>query len=519
MSESSKVVVAHPLQHIKLLIIVIVTIALLLLGYAGGYFILPGMIRSAYGDADCASVLARNDLYSGAYPFAVTNKEDANIIQECAIYTLAMTSEESKSWQDSYNAFSVYSETYPDGLFKNVIPEHSANVLMALINEDVEQGNFSEASTRLDYVLDNYKDTSIVADAEKLKFDLHLALGRDRRETGDFAGAEKIFQEYFLQAQEGQRAEDVKSSLLELAQTNLDWGLELQSQENFAGAQAKFEIAISLDPDSSAASGPTAKAKASLAGLYIQWGDYLIAYNDFANAMQLYKTAATFFESGDSSSAKDVIAEGYVRWADELINQDDFLGGLVLLDFAQASSDTDATKKLVDSARSDLLFAFSRSDGKQAQKAIENAVQIVCNHQTPPKPPIFGLDPDNISAGVEGAGQRLPDSIAAKTPASLHFVACVEEDSRIVGTLTLPISAVMFGGPPGVLQITYANRQYIWNVVLREINTGEIVGESVITGEEPAALVDYQLDLRTFNYFGAKPKIADLADWILTVIN
>jgi tetratricopeptide (TPR) repeat protein len=438
-------------------------------------------------------------------------------VRECAIYTLAVTNEEAEAWRDSYNAFSVYSETYPKGLFIDDTHQHGAVALMGLVKEEVGKENYSKANSGLDFILTNYGDTPTAADAEKLKSDLRMALGVDLRESGDFAGAEQIFKEINAQAQDNGQNEDVRSSQLELAQTYLAWGLDLQSQEKFAEAKAKFDIAVSTDPDPSSASGPAAQAKASQVDLYIHWGDYLIGQKDFANAMEHYKTAASL--SGDQSKANDLIANGFVQWAAESINGEDFLGALILLDFAQESSDTASTKTLVKDTRSDLYFAFSKSDGEQAQQAMEDAVRIVCEHHVQPSLPIFGLDDENVLAGVDGVGaQLLPDSIAATNPASLHYVACIEEDTKVSGTLTLPISTLTFGGGPGVVQITYANFQYFWNVVLRKIETGKDVEETIIEGVEPLALVDYNIDATTFNYFGAKPDIADLADWILTVI-
>lgn len=517
MSESSKAVAASPFYRSRLFILLVAVIALLGFGYIGGYFVLPNMIRSTYSNGNCASVLSWNDIYSNVYSFVALNETSAGLVKECAIYTLAITNEQAESWQDSYNAFSVYSETYPHGLFTKEAHEHSAVTLMSLVNGDIGKGNYSKANERLNYVLENYGDTSIVADAEKLKSDLRVTLGTDLRDAGNFADAEQIFKEINQQAQVNNRAEEVRSSQLELAQTYLKWGLELQSQKKFAEAKAKFDLAVSTDPDPSSESGPAAQVNANQADLYIQWGDYLISQKDFANAMQLYKTAASFSGS-DDPSANDIIAKGYVQWATELMNEEDFLGGLVLLDFAQESSNTDATQTLVDGTRSDLFHAFSQSDGEQARKAIDDAVRIVCVHHTQPSLPIFGLDEENIRAGVDGAGESLPESIAATIPATLHFVACVEDDTKLVGTLTLPISNTLFGGSPGVTQITYANFQYIWNVVLRKVDTGEDVKETVVEGVKPAPLVDYNIDFATYNYFGAKPKITDLADWIQTVI-
>ena len=521
MSESSKKNTKTLSPRTIIIIVLVLVFVVMLGGYASGYFILPNMIRSAYSDGNCETVLSRNDLYSGVYPFAVANEVDSELIRECAVYTLAIASEEAKSWRDSYNAFSVYSETYPNGLFTDAAHEHSAVVLMSLINEDVEQGNYSQANAGINDILENYGDTPTAADAEKLKSNLRIGLGKDLRATGDFAGAERIFKELNAQAQENNQADDVKLSQLELAQTHLDWGQELQSQENFAEARAKFDIAISIDPDPSAGSGPAAQANASLAGLYTQWGDYLITQKDFANAMARYKTAATLSGSDDPSAANDIIAKGYIQWAAELINGEDFLGALVLLDFAQESGGTDTIKTLVDDVRSDLYLAFSNSDGEQAQKEMQDAVRIVCVHHIQPSLPIFGLDQSTIRARVYGTEEPLPESIAAVTPASLHYAACIEEDTRRVEELTIYVDAKIYCARcVGTAQRYFQSFQYFWNVSLRKIDGGDKVGATAIDGDKPVKLdpLNINTDARFYSFFGAKPDIEDLADWIEAII-
>ncbi len=516
MSESSKIYKSAPLQQIRWIVIVIIVI--LVLGYVGGYFILPGMVKSAYQDGNCEAVLSRNDIYSRVYPAMITNGRNTALVRECAIYTLGITNEEAGAWHDSYNAFRVYSETYSQGLFAVKAHEHSAIVLMALAKDDAEKKDYLKANDDLDFIMENYGDTATVADAEKLKSDIRMALGTDLRETGDFAGAEQIFKEINVWGQENNREEDVRSSQLELAQTYLTWGLKLQSQKNYAEAKAKFDNAISTDPDPSSESGPAAQAKTSMSSLYVQWGDHLIGQKDFANAMERYKTAASMPGGNNPSSANEIVANGYIQWASELVREEDFLGALVLLDFAQASSSTNSTQTLVDDARSDLYLAFSKSDGEQAQKAMDDAVQIVCEHHIAPSLPIFGLDEKNIRAKAYGAGDQLSGPIAATTPASLHYVACVEEDNRVVGTLTVPVSSREFGGGPGVTVTTYANFQYFWKVVLRKIESGEEVETTTIDGVKPAKLEVFTINFKQYNYFGPKPSIADLADWIQTVI-
>jgi hypothetical protein len=129
-------------------------------------------------------------------------------------------------------------------------------------------------------------------------------------------------------------------------------------------------------------------------------------------------------------TASEIIATGYLHWAAALITDEDFLGALVLLDLAEAAAAGDEARALVDTARSNLYLAFSQSDGEQAQKAMHDAAKSVCRHHVAPRLPIFGLDAEHVGAVVEGATGELPANIAATTPASLHYVVCIEETAE-----------------------------------------------------------------------------------------
>ena len=519
MSESPQ---ENPSSHRRrsklLFIVVILTVIILpMLVYAGGDFFFPGMGKTAYQNGDCETVLSRDALYRRLYPVTAGYKSNSNSVTECAVYSLATSNEDAGKWRDSFNAFRVYSDAYPQGYFVTVSHERGAIVLMELIKEEMSQNKFTDAVGEINFLLNEYGDTSVAVDAEKIKVDILMAFGVELRESGGFAGAEQIFKEINAGAQDNNDAEIVRSSQLELAQTYLAWGDALLSQDKFAEANVKFDLAASTDPDPSSASGPSAQANAGRVGLYSQWGDYLVAQKDFANAMKRYETAGILLEKDDPVAAKDIVAGGYVQWAKEAYSEEDFLGALVLLDFAQANSEAAITKRLVDDTRANLYQAFSYSEGGQAKRAMEDAVQIVCEHHTQPSLPIFGKDGENKLAGIYGVEDRLPKSVAAKTPASLHYTACIDEDTKLVGTLTLPISATQFGGPPGVVQITYANYQYVWNVVLRYVDTGDEILTTVIEGVPPADLIPFNIDITTFSYFGARPNIEDLANLIADV--
>ena len=363
MSESSKATTLTPLQRNKMFIIIIIAgLVLLSIGYVGGYFAFPSLIKSAYQAKSCETMISRYDLYRSAYPIANEENEMVDLVRECAVYTLALANEGSEAWHDSYNAFSVYSETYVQGLFVGEVHEHSAIVLMGLVNEEVETKDYLKANDSLDYILENYSDTTTAAEAEKLKSDLRVELGAYLRETGDFAGAEGVFNDLLTLSKNTNNTENIKTAYRDLAQTYLDWGMALQLEKQFEGALAKYELTLETDPDPSSTNSLASQAKSGMITLYTQWGDYLIEQTNYSDAIGYYETAATL--SDDQSEAMDIIAQGYTQWAIGLGNNDDFIGALTLLNLAQETASTATKKESVDQARSDIYLSLSRSSGK-----------------------------------------------------------------------------------------------------------------------------------------------------------
>lgn len=525
MSESSKDITVTPRRGIVLIIIITaVIVVVLVLGYVGGYFLLPGMIKSAYQSKDCQTVLSREGVYTSIYPAVIANKEIPNLVRECAVYTLAIREEEMKNWRNSYDAFSVYSASYPQGLFVADAHEHGANVLVSLAKDEMSQKHYLEAVGDINLLLIDYVDTTAASDAKKLRSDLYMALGDDLQETGDFAGAEQAFKDVNTWALDGNDVDYAKASQLELAQTYLTWGQALQAQEDFAEAKIRFDAAVSTDPNPSSSSGPASLANAGQVDLYVQWGDSLVQHGDFMKAMDYYGIAAELAEKPDPATANNIMAKAYVNWAERLSKDEDFIGALVLLDYADANFASEPTKEIVNDARQEVYLAFSESDGEQAVKALDVAAAVICVHHVQPRLPIFGLNTDKVLFDMYGVGGELPENIAATTPGSLHYIACVDEDTKVVGAATHGVGSFYFdpGAPYSLIQIRYERHQYIWMVSLRETKTSEEKASTTIAGGEPPPLPSTTQEIyqnaRKPLFFGEKPDIEDLADWLLMVI-
>ncbi len=487
-------------------------IIMLVLAYVGGYFIFPSSIQSAYQEENCETVLSRANLYTGLYPFATSQTELFQAVQECAVYTLALMHENEGTWRDAYHTFAVYSESYPNGRFEGDVHERTASVLMRLARDAITEKKYMEGLQSIDLVLSDFSGTEAAGEAQALKLDLYMRWGVDLREAGHYGESERIFQEVHELAAPG----TVTSSQLELSQTYLAWGLDLGSRKDFAEARMKLDLAASTDPHG----GSSGDVQAGLKNLYTQWGDYLVEQGDYGNAMGRYETAASLTRDSDSTAASAVIANGYLHWSAALSKNEDFLGALVLLDYAKQAAATDEARALVDAARSDLYLAFSQSDGEQAQRAMLDAATSVCRHHIAPRLPIFGLDTETIGAVVEGATGELPANILATTPASLHYVVCIEENTKVVGST----SRRLYATEAGFRQYVFERLQYSWTTSLRQMNTGDESATTIIEGGDappfPAAEWDYYVAARSGStqYFGPKPEFADLVTWLSLAI-
>ncbi len=490
-----------------------ITIALVF-AYFGGNFVLPRMIESAYQNKNCETVRNLGDIYSGMYPSMMTNKSIAVMVRECAVFMLAINKEEEKAWRDSYNAFIVYSETYPNGLFDVEAHEHSAVVLIGLAKGEVSQKKYSEAIADLNIVLIDFGDASAFADAVNLIPEVYKAWGADLRNTSDFDGAEKVLKEFQVWAQSNNRIDNVKHAQRELAQTYFAWGLALQAKRQFEDAKVKLDLVSSTDPEPLSSSGLASQVKENQIRFYGEWGDYLVEQKDFAGAIEKYKTAVSLAGISDKTNMEDDIANVYLVWANSLSISEDFLGALDQVALAAENSMSDTMKKSVDDAKLEINLAFSQSSGEQAQQSIKDVAEGICTSGKKPTLPIFGLDEDNILAVVYGIEEILPANVSAITPGAMHYVACIEDTVKSIQFFKF-------------YRFLMDRKIYVWNVTLRLVETGEVIGRTSIEGGVPILVpipdkmtqtwgkdnIDHNQIYQPF--FGTRPNIIELANWLL----
>ncbi|HXQ39283.1 MAG TPA: hypothetical protein VN843_35110, partial [Anaerolineales bacterium] len=416
------------------------------------------------------------------------------------------------------------SESYPNGLFVTEAHEHRAVVLTGLAKEQTSQKEYAEALGNLALILKDYGDTSVAEDAAGLNIEAYTAWGTDLRKAGNFEGAEKVFNEFRAWTESNQKTEYTSAAQREISQTYLDWGLALQSQKQFEAAKAKLEMAVMTDPEQASSSGTAAEVKANQTKFYGEWGDYLVEQTDFARAIEQYETAVSLSDDKNQPAAKDAVANGYIQWAIGLSAEEDFLGAQRQLELAREKAITGSMKKSVDDARQDVYIAFSKSSGEQAQQAMKDAAKIVCDQHKMPSLPIFGVDQEKFLVGINGVDESLPKNVVATTPGEMHYVACIEEDSKIVESVIHTESSYFFNpNPPYTkIKVEFNRIQYFWTVTLRKVDTGKEVESTMVEGKDPPPFPTDPWEIAAAvtspQYFGPKPDLADLAEWLLLVI-
>jgi tetratricopeptide (TPR) repeat protein len=422
----------------KLKMIVAIVIVLIALPgiYFAGNFILANAIKSSYQSKNCEQMLSLDDFYISAYPASIADQSITGMVNECALYALAVETEGKKTatWQGVYNVYRAYIYHYPKGFFVSDAQEHGALALAALAKEQLAAKKYTEALATINTIQQSFGKTNAAKEAPNLTPEIYLACAEDQlaarkytdaigninlalqspgrasasneatslmsevyttwakgqRDSGDFAGAETTLKTFKTWAEGAKKTDAVKSAQGELAQTYLAWGLDFQTKKQFEDAKAKFDQAISTDPDPAASDGPAVQTKAAQIEMYIAWGDSLIEKSDFTGTLDRYQMVVSLAGIKDQPAAKDRIADIYLKWAVKLSGSEDFLGALKTVEQAKAMAVTDSAKKRAETAQADIYQAFSQSTGQQAQQAIADATDKFCKLKEQPALPIFG---------------------------------------------------------------------------------------------------------------------------------
>lgn len=514
MSEIAKTLINFPKVHTKLFIVALSVMALLLV-YGLGIIVLPMSILYGYQNKNCELAFSLNTAYTNLYPGFIQDGTTQGPVSECTAYTLATSHEEAGNWQDAYDSYQVYSSTYPNGLYANEASEHSAVVLLRLTRNQIEQKTYPEALTNLNLIVADFSEAGASAEAWTLFPSVYTSWGTSLRESSDFEKSEQVFNEFTTWSQNNQKTDLEADAQRELMQTYLDWGLALQSQKEFESALAKLDLAEAAS--SKSGSDSLVQVKTGQSGVYIEWGNDLLEQGEYSAAIERFNLAIS--KSGENNTARDALANGYIHWANSLSAEEDFLAALAQLEIAQKSALTEEMKQSVEFAFRETYLAFSNSTGTQARLAMREAFELVCNRNKKPTLPIFGLNKDLVRVGIYGADDaRLPESLAARTPGEMHYIACIEEENRTIDSRSQRSIVLRTSRGYYYTIVDQFRAQVIWNIELLTtdtVDTLESVAEKTFTGGTPPP---FPATAEGTYFYGSPPTIEELTEWLESVI-
>ena len=511
MSEIIKTTVSTHKSRIIVLVGVLFILFLLLV-YGAGIIALPVLILTNYQSRDCDSTLTLNKIYTSLYPRFIEDGSLLAPVQECEAYLSALSEEEKESWREAYDAYQAYSSTYPNGLYAAEAHQQSAAVLMNLTQDQIEQREYEEALANLNLIVAGYSDTAVITDAWNLFPSVYAPWGAGLRETGDFAGSERVLNDFKTWSLTNQKNDCATDAQRELAQTYLAWGLDLQSQTQFENALAKFDLAVSADPQSQFDSA--AKVHAGQSSVYIDWGNDLLEQDQFAAAIEKFELAVSKSDETNADGARDALSNGQIQWAHRLSAEEDFQVALEHLESAKAAAVSETMKKSVEAALQDTYLAFSTSSGPQARVAMKEVLKTVCENGKAPLPPIFGLNKDSIRFGIYGVEDQLPENLAAKTPGEMHYVACITPDNKTVETRLHKNLVLDFGRYDFYALVEQFRVQVIWDVRLLKTDANKSTAEETFKGALPPPFAENGGD-----YFYGPTPMEEFTLWLQSFIH
>ena len=442
--------------------------------YAIGFY-LTGQISAHYAEHDCISVQRYTQPLKSLYPKAIAPfytpaKTQAN---ECSAYINAVQKNELEEWQDAYTAYQYYLEAYPDGIFAAEAQEGAAQALYSWGQVLQENKEYDKTVEKLLTLMDDFADLSLVTNAKDM-----------------------------------------------LPEVYLEWADTLQQENDFTAAALKYQKAVEIDPNPSSVYGPTAQVQAALPKFQRSWADFLAGQGKFEDAIDHYNLSISISKPEDVPAAQDALVQGYLKWAEALRAEDDFQIAFDKLEDAQQAASTETAKAWVESAHSTTLKAFSESSGDQARQIMADTAKAICMQEQPAETLIIGTDADQARVYLYGLENvTLSNQVRAQTPATMHYVACVTKDVRIIDVCTYHYWTDYYRGSD-VRYYLQLQRHY-WVVKLRDTKNGKVYKVKEIAGSDPGGCpysAGFSRDEYSRTLSSGEPHLADLDAWLLTLV-
>jgi tetratricopeptide (TPR) repeat protein len=470
----------------------------MLLGLYLAYgFYLAAPVGRFYAIGNCQGVSKTASVVRRFYIFPVTTSIRAKA-DECNLYLAARAYEDKGNWRRAYESYAYYLAKYPQGAIQDVRPGASRS-LYAWAQEQAAAGEFQAAIENLETLTSQFTDQPEAGPAlqavPQVHLDWALALASDGYFQEALNALAVIPQKYvnFPQAVMARRA---------VPNVYVQWGFALAADGDFEEGQEKLKLALQQDPLGASHDWVTRL----LPAFYQEWAAALMEDGHYQDALAVYEGSGELFR--DDGPANEGMARVYMQWAGSLSKSNDFRGALDKLSMAGDAVADGALKPLIEGQQEGVLEAFSSSSGPQAEAAMEEMSQSLCEAGELPKQiaPIFGTDPEYVFMRIWPVGSALgaEPGLVAATPAQMHYVVCLE-------LRTVKIQSCPYQGGH-----TLIRQRRSWAVRMYNTDKGSLVGETVILGGMPYACGSihyFVVGSPTDVEIGTFPSYTDLKNW------
>lgn len=429
--------------------------------YVGGY-VMTRSVGSLYAQGDCATLLPIADQITRFFPqqIAPFTQDIPAQAKECRLYVQASDSYKKKQWSQAVADFEAYLKAYPKGVQREGARQSAADSLLQWSKEQQSKKDFAGAEKNLLKIKSSYANTT---------------------------ASQKVNQT--------------------LAELYIAWAKSLEASNNYALAEAKYNLAISTDPNPSAAGSPTEQAKQAYVDLHLNWARQLLGSKRYDEAVDHLNLVIKFLGPVNSTKFSNELAQAYIQWATSLSTDSDFEGALDKLSLAEKAASTNAVRDQIRTTNDSTLNLYSKSSGTQAKALMDSVARSVCQNRSAAKPsvPILGLDSGTKRALLYGVSLSPSSSVWARTPATSYYVACITPQQNTVQTCP-------YNGGYYIKRIATN-----WLVEVRNLLTGDVYRSTTLAGGSPEScpyVHTFTRGIFTHEHTGAPPSLGSLESWL-----
>lgn len=366
-------------------------------------------------------------------------------------------------------------------------------------------GHYGAAIDKYQTLLGEYLDTSSGQQAATLAAETYAEWAVRLQQEGEYEAAIRKYQfmgQEYPDTSLGQQADTLAAEIYDT------WASQLQQQGQYQTALEKYRLLQREYAHTSLGQQAASLATAT----YSKWVNELRAKRHYEAAVEADNTFTRLFPDRDASA---VLAETYTAWGQHFYNQQDYLGAMDKFSQAQeATADAEAVA-MAKQGYQEASWGLSQDTGAQGQQVIADTWREVCDGQAVTSPAV-GLvkrsEPGRAWFG--GMEFPLPDAVQAASPGHFRAAVCLEK-----GVEEIERCPYYSNDQPGQ-EATLIRQQNWWEVIIRDVQTGDVLHNNTFDGSLPAECLDtetFPVGGGTKYKTGSDPTPGEVSDWLSTL--